>query len=407
MNTASWRKLRRRGGLIAANSLNSLAQPFLNILISLAVVRLAGVELWGGFVDALIIVQLAAMIVGWGNKEYLMRTASRQPTALTKAWRTSFMTRMLLLLPVPLALALLGWSPQQYVLGLVWTIALALAQSFEMLILYRRAFVFALIVEIATTGLVLLAINAVGPTISVIQLMLMFTVAAVIKTIVYGLRFRADILGRLENQDGWRAYVQPAFFRAAFPFFLLGFSGMMQSRIDLYSVSYFLSPTDVGTYQVYINLLLYVQSLAAFVLIPFTKSLYRLDYDAIGRISNRLFIFGFVLMWPMLVGLYGILTYLYHITLSPGFYVLAVFYVLPIFYYLPTIYALYKAEQQGVVVRVNIAGLTANLALNVILLPRIGLIGAILSTVIVRGAVSVFYHFQGRKLRREHAPAMS
>ena len=49
-------------------------------------------------------------------------------------------------------------------------------------------------------------------------------------------------------------------------------------------------------------------------------------------------------------------------------------------YYLPIIYALYKADRTTTVIVVNLTGFTVNLLLNIWLLPRVGLVGAILLT---------------------------
>ena len=98
-------KYRRRAGLIIANSFNSLLVPVFGIVVSLLVVRLTSVELWGMFVEVMIWAQLAAMVVGWGNKEFLLRAFSRQPAQMAVRWQSSLVTRSALLLPAGLGLA--------------------------------------------------------------------------------------------------------------------------------------------------------------------------------------------------------------------------------------------------------------------------------------------------------------
>lgn len=394
-------KYRRRVSLVVANSLNSLLVPVFGIVVSLLVVRLASVGLWGAFVDVMIWVQLGAMVVGWGNKEYLLRAFSRQPAQIAQLWQSSLVTRLVLFLPVALGLALLGWPAGRCQLALVWLLALVVVQSHDVVVVYRRSFVFAVMVELAATALTAGAVLARRAGLTVDGLVAIFALAAIVRAISYTLWFRRDVWRgiRLRTLAGsW----QPAGLRLAFPFFVLGFTGMLQSRIDLYSVNYFLTPHDVGVYQVFINLLLYVQAVAAFILTPFLKGFFRLSYGAIGRTSVRLFLLGVLITVPAMLVIYFLLTTLYQVTLSPMFYVLGALYVLPIYYYLPIIYGLYKAERQTTVLAVNLCGLTANLALNALLLPRIGLIGAILAAAFVRWCIFGFYLHTGRSLRGGH-----
>jgi O-antigen/teichoic acid export membrane protein len=197
---------------------------------------------------------------------------------------------------------------------------------------------------------------------------------------------------------GLRRLYNPRYFALALPFFLLTFSGMLQSRIDLYAVNIFLTPTDVAQYQVFINFLLYLQAAAGFIMEPFVKSVYRLDYPAIRKISFRLALLGCLIVPPGLIALALLLTRLYEIHLPTGMYVWGALYVLPIYFYLPTIYALYKAEQQNTVITINFLGVGLNFALNLILLPRIGMEGAVISAALVSWLAFLIYLRSMRRL---------
>ena len=107
------RRLRRRGPVIVANTANNLIVPFFGVFVSLLVVRLASVELWGAFVDVMIIVQLAAHVVGWGNKEYLLRAFSFNPADLARQWQTSLVTRLALFVPFVALFGLFGYPKQR------------------------------------------------------------------------------------------------------------------------------------------------------------------------------------------------------------------------------------------------------------------------------------------------------
>jgi O-antigen/teichoic acid export membrane protein len=203
-----------------------------------------------------------------------------------------------------------------------------------------------------------------------------------------------------------RVRIEPSYFGVALPFFLLGFSGMLQSRIDLYSVSLYLPAEAVGHYQLFINLMIYLQAVANFILTPFVKGLYRLDHDAIHRISLRLLAIGIVLVPVALLGVNWLLPSLYAIELTPSYLLLGGLFALPVYFYLPTIYALYKADRQQSVLWVNLSGAALNLLLNLLFIPRMGALGALLATTLVQWfMLAAYLYLQGRR-REQHLASM-
>ncbi len=387
---------KRRILRIASSSLYNILLPFINVVVSLLVVRLTSVTLWGHFVAIMLWVQLGAMVAGWGNKEYLLRAFSQRPSALTALWQSSLLTRSVLLPPVALVMALVllvGERADGLLVGLacLWLGALFGYQSFDVLVVYRRAFVWATAVEaVVTAGMVVFLLGR-GSRLTVHELAGLFIVAVLGKGLAMGWRFRRDITG-----EAMGSRFQPRFWREAFIFFLLSFSGMLHSRIDLYSVSVLLNSHNVGIYQIYSNLLIYLQSFIVFILTPFLPALFRFDYVVIRKIAQKLFIMAIIAIVPMMIVIYLILDNLYLISLELIFFILGALYVLPIYYYLPIIYTLYKYNRQIIVLSVNILGILINLLLNIIFLPKIGLIGAIMNKVLINWMILLFYYRQQR-----------
>ncbi|MGD2157999.1 MAG: polysaccharide biosynthesis C-terminal domain-containing protein, partial [Anaerolineales bacterium] len=64
----------------------------------------------------------------------------------------------------------------------------------------------------------------------------------------------------------------------------------------------------------------------------------------------------------------------------------------------PIIYIMFRMNRQRLVLVANLTGIAINLLLNIILIPSLGLIGALLSTTVVRLIVLIFYHKQGKHL---------
>jgi O-antigen/teichoic acid export membrane protein len=361
-------------------------------------VRLGSVALWGGFVQVMLWVQLGAMVVGWGNKEFLLRAFSRRPGAMAGLWQSAFVTRSLLLAPVAFALVLIlvRWHATGTVTtaaAVCWLLGLFLYQSFDVLVVYRRAFGWAMAVEAAATAGMAAFILLRQGRLAVGDLAVLLALATLGKAGAMLIRFRHDIRLAAVGLRLW-----PAFWREALVFFLLGFSGMLHSRIDLYSVGALLPPSDVGIYQVYTGFLLYFQALAAFMLTPFLPALFRAGGTTLQKISQQMFVFALIVVFPVILTIDFILRFLYKINLSYEFLILGGLYVIPLYYYITIIYELYKEQLQKIVLFVNIAGIIAKLLLNLILLPKIGAIGALLSSTIVVWFVFVFYVRQRRRL---------
>jgi O-antigen/teichoic acid export membrane protein len=389
------RKWVRRGAIVFQNSLNNLLLPIFNIYISGKVVRMTSAALWGEFVAVMVAVQFGAHLVSWGNKEYLLREFSLHPTQITRNWQTSLISRIPLFVLVSLALIFTGYSLERALLCLIWGAGIALAQSYEVVVLYRRAFISAFVIEGVGIAITTLFVITKGAAITADDLLLVFAGVGILKAVAYVMRF-SDLLGNLWQEIRVKAAslgsgVDLSYFSAALPFFLLGFSGLLASRIDVYSVTHYLQKSDVGEYQIFINLMLYLQSVSVFIVGPYVKTVYRLNDDAILKISLRLFGLGIALTLAGLVASYLVFTLVYEVQYSWQYMALGGLFVLPIFAYLPLIYRLYKLNRTGLVLKANLIGAAVNFILNALLLPHIGSIGAVLASAVVQWGMLVVY----------------
>jgi O-antigen/teichoic acid export membrane protein len=378
------RKLLNRGATIVQNTFNSLLLPVFNVAVSALVVRVASAELWGAFVAVLMVVQFGAHVVAWGNKDYLLREFSRHPSQIGPPWQTGLVTRAAVFAALCPLLLIFDFPLSRLALVILWGLGLAASQSYEVVILYRRDFTFAILTEtIAAAGLIL-TILILGSGLSVDVLIGLFAAAQFIRTVAFAVRFR-DVL------RDFRLSISAPYLRLAAPFLLLSLSGLLSSRIDLYAVSYFLPERAVGEYQIFINLMIYLQAIANFVILPYVKAIYRLDDSAILKIVTRLFLLGALLLIPALPGAYWLLGTLYDIHYPAEFILLGGALVLPVYAYVPLVYRLHKRGQQQVVLKISLLGAAANLILNMILLPRIGAVGGILGSAVMQWGIMIFY----------------
>ncbi len=376
-------KWRKRAISIVLNSIQNLLTPAFNITISALVIRLASRDLWGEFVSWLITAQLVAHILAWGNKEYLLRQFSQHPDQIIGAWWSAFVPRLALFLLICPVLLLLdsGW------LLILWIAPLFIAQSLEVMVIFRKHFAFAVMTEMTLTIGMLMAL-VLADSITQSRLFAIFIIGAWGKAGVYVWRYKKVLEAR-----GFAplALAHIVYFRLALPFFLLGLSGMLASRIDLYTLSAIAPKSDVASYQVVINILLYVQAGANFILIPFVKTLYRLDKPTIQKIAMRLFIVGCLIMPVAIMGINLLVGWVYELSYPPMFWLMAGLFALPIFGYLPIIHRLYGQNAQGYVLWVNIIGAVCNGALNLMLIPPLGITGALTASAICQWAMLVAY----------------
>jgi O-antigen/teichoic acid export membrane protein len=126
------------------------------------------------------------------------------------------------------------------------------AQWFDVVVIYHRRFLTAFLVEALSTGFIIIDLLT-ADSLTVSYILWAFTLGALLKAVLWLLIFR-DMLNELRPRFELR------YFRHAVAFFLLGFSGMLSSRIDLYAVSVLLDEQATGRYQIFINLMLYLQN---------------------------------------------------------------------------------------------------------------------------------------------------
>lgn len=382
----------RRLAIVIANGANTLLLPVLNISVSLLVIRFASVDLWGKFVYILIIVNLTNHILMWGNKDYLLKEFSKSPGQIAEVWQSCLKSRSIMLLFFIPVLLFFSFPPTTKILIFLWVFFSFVYNSFDVVIVYRQKFAFSVLMEISVLGLLLASVTVFHNSLNVDLLLMLFATATMAKLLILAFYFQHDLF------SSYLAKFDLQIILSSLPFFLLGLSGMLQSKIDLYSVAYFLNEKEVGSYQVIINLFIYMQTFSYVILIPFIRNVYRLPFDKVQKLSKRLFAAGIAFSVPGLIVIYFVLTLLYQIEISIAFSIWGGLFILPIFYYLPKIYTLFKNDYQNKVVLINVFGILANLILNIILIPDLGMIGAIAASASAQWSMMFAYLFYERSL---------
>lgn len=387
-------KFERRIAAVGWSTVNTLSGAVFSVFLSIEIVRLCSKDLWGSMVEVLLWFGLASHFLGFGNDGLLLKEFSLQPKNMSANWSKSLQARIWLYVLVCSILVFLPVEMRLKFLLLIFLSANFIYRSYDVVILFKRQFMISVLLE--TLGFILIAIYVWlnFKDVSLNRLLAVYALAELLKAIIIYFLFNREF--KIPSFKFNMVY-----FSLALPFFLLEFTGLLQSKTDLICVTWFLSKVKIAQYQVYINFLLLVQSASGFILAPFIKTIYRMRNESIRKLSIRFFAFGFVLIFPAMFFVDLFVQFFYHFKVEPRTLVIGAFFIMPIFYYIIVIYQLFKMHKQKMVVIINITGVVISFTLNIILIPicRDGINGAIMAIAITQWIVLLMYAAIQRKLK--------
>ncbi len=339
----------------------------------------------------MIFVNLASQFMSFGNKEFLLRKFSQNPSEISRFWQKTFLSRLpLFFLTIPF-LFFSNFSFTIALLILIYVFSNYLHQSFNVLVVFERKFTFSLTVEFANLIVILGLIFFQQEQLTLESLLKIFCFLTFLKAIIFIFYF----LQRIKQNFIFKFDFN--LLSLCLPFFSLEISGMLQSRTDLYCVAFFLPEEKVGQYQILINFLIYFQAFANFLLVPFAKNVYRLNFESIQKLTKKLSLFGTVVIPIFVLGLKFVLENFYNFSFGLELFILGGLFVLPVYIYLPKIYFLYKTNLQNKVLWVNIFGIVLNGILNFYFIPQKGLVGALISSAISQWFMLLIYYFYEKR----------
>lgn len=371
------RQRRLRSGAAVAQA---IGLPAASVLISLLAVRSAGIDAWGAFVGAMVLVQLCAQVADFGSRDALVRAFSREPGSIGTRWRVAATSRVPLLALGPLVFVAAGNDPEVVALLSAWLLAQFVARLHDGVVAYRRTLGFALGVEAVAIGMTLGAVLVAGSALTVTGLLAVYAVAAWIRAIAMSTRFEV-----LRPGPGW--IWSRVELRRSWPFFGLTFSGALQSRVDLYVVAALLPDPVLGTYQVLTNLVLLVQSLSGALVGPIVPALYRLPRPGVLRGARRMAGVGALVATAGISSTWVAMTWLYQLPVDAAALAAAWLAMLPVFVYLPLVHLAFRDGDERSVLVVNLAGIVVAGAGTIVLAPSLGVTGAIAAAALAQVAI--------------------
>lgn len=367
---------------IAFNILRNIAVPVFNFLILSFGIKWYGKESWGELLNVLLWVYFLAFLINWGHRDYLVRTISKNPSKLFASLFSNFLSRTVFLLPVSLLLFVF-FPPQTSCLSIALVFLMHVNTSFESLIIYRQKFSWQLLSELL--GFAILGCLLFFTENFSVDIMLQFFIVS------YAAK---NLFLFLLNKIPLKSFTVTLSYReliVMLPFFLIVFSGWIQSKVDLYIVNLFLSPERLSEYQLLNTSFLMLQGMSGFILLPVTKHLYRLSDVSIKKIHRQLALLSLPIVIAGTFSIWFLLNYILNLQIEFYIFILGGVSAFPVFLYLVNIMNLYKKNRENVVMKINFIGTALSLTISISLVPYYGYVGAFTAVVITQYCLLFIY----------------
>lgn len=374
---------------------NNLSAPVFNIVLSFILIKRVSLDFWGEYVTLFLVVNTCVMVLGWGNKEFLLREFSRNPSLIKGTWQNNLAYRGLLYCMLAVVLFIcFNYSAIRFLSVMAWITAFFLYKSTDVLILYKKTFTFSAVIESAGY-MILAAVLLLCPqqALTLDAIVLWSAVIILLKCII-SMWYLYDDIFPLQKSDPFFSTQNTLLL--SLPFFLPSLAGMLQAKADLYSVAWFLSKDKVGEYQIFMNLINVPHIMAGFVIMPFLKNIYRLRMNSIDKIIRMMTIGGMLISLPVMGIIYIMIEYYYDFSFSVWMYILGYIQIIPFFVYLVKIHMLFRSDKQYVVIWVSLIAALFGFVFSILLIPYLGLEAAIFVSACTQWFTLALYSYYNR-----------
>ncbi len=392
MQKGQLRKIKERSKTISSFGGYQFLLTSTQFVVSFLTLRFTSELIWGEVVSILIVVNLFILLTSWGQNTYLLRAFSHAPSQISALWQEAFLSRIILLFPTLIGLAIYYWNTVFLSWILIWMTGAFIHRSFDVVLLYHKKFTAPIIAEIFILSFISASIILYKTELDSLLIIKLYALSAVFRAITYPLIFGKDVF----KPKVWQ--FNKAFFFAAFPFFIPAFIGFLQSRIDLYCIAWFLEKEILGAYQIFIKILTLIFLITRVLVAPYIKNMYRLPLRSLQKMDSLVLKTGALLAMPFTIAIYILIPIVYQIQLSIYMYIIGYLMVLPFFGYVIKTSILIKYYKENQVVFIFISAACINLFCNYFLIPLYGAMGALIATTIVQWIILILCYIFVQKL---------
>jgi len=371
----------RKLNTILLNLVRSFAASIFNFTIAIIGVRTFGTENWGELVSISLTLFVFSFIASWGNTEFLIRSYGKHPALIYQNFLSSLLTRSVFLL---LTIVLFFVYPIHIALIVVPLICVQfLSESINSLVVYHHKFKVHILAEIVLFLTVLTALLSLD-SFSVSYFLIFYLIANLAKAgiLIFALKpFSHRVRGKFDVK----------LIVSMVPFFLVVFSGWMHSKIELYIIDFFRSPSELSQYQILATAFIMLQGTSSFIIYPFSKHIYRLKAKTVNKIQRILFLISFPSALLGGTAIWLFLSFYTPIRFDISIYILMTLASIPPFLFALDIYKLYKTNMEKEVVRISFVGAFVKLGIALVFVPLYGVLGGVLGVVVSQWVMLLLY----------------
>ncbi|MBL4710029.1 MAG: polysaccharide biosynthesis C-terminal domain-containing protein [Flavobacteriales bacterium] len=372
------KKAIRRSKYVGLETISFLLRPIHTSLVSLLIIRLFDVDLWGSFVVLLVGVELLTSLFNWGQKPFLLREFSLSPNTIGEQWSRASYARLPFLILIVILLMLIPVFQVHFFPLLLWVFFKWFSFLFEPIIQFYRKYTWSIISEMAAITTAISCVLFFSEEMVLTDLIYLFVLSSGVKCLVL-----LPLLNEWERTSFSLKMLRTELL-LAFPFFGLSIAGLLQTKGDLYVVTYLLQEEDLASYQIILSFLLLGQSFSAILLGPFQKNIYRWQGKNIQKLKKLYLQVGFVATIVFSIILYYGLKYVYLIELPLVYIALFFAYLYPLYAYFIESQILLKHKNEKQLLRYNVIAAVCNIVISLLLVSMYGIVGALLGGIVCR-----------------------
>ncbi|MBC8757586.1 hypothetical protein H2O64_23160 [Kordia sp. YSTF-M3] len=371
----------RRLITIGMNTIQGFASPAFNFLIVVFGVKVFGKADWASLINVMLWVFFVSFLLGWGNRDHLLRKYSQEPGQMYHAFFSNFLSRSLLL---PFALLLLLFFPFNISLWAILLVVLTFSYaSLSTLVVYHQRFSAQLVAEIVAFGIIFGSIFYFE-TFDLETFLQLYALAITVKLCLLSVQLNFW-------KESFSATISIQEFKAGLPFFILGLSGWLVSKVDIYVVDFYLEKSQLAEYQLLITAFLMLQAMAAYITIPFTKHVYRVSDEVVQKMKYKLYAAAFPLTILGGFAIWFVMEYFVELGFSYEYYVVGGLIALPCYFYTLNIMELMKNHKERTIIYISFFGFFVNISLIFFLIETYEIFGVLLSVCITQWLVMIIY----------------
>ena len=371
----------RRLLTIGMNTIRGFANPAFNFLIVVFGVKVFGKADWASLINVMLWIFFVTFMMGWGNRDHLLRKYSQEPRKMYHAFFSNFLSRSLL---VPFAFLLLLFFPVEIAF---WAIVLVILTfcyaSLATLVVYHQKFSAQLVAEIVAFAIIFGSIFYIE----------VFNLETFLK--IYAIAIAVKLVLLTVQLNFWKerfsATISIQEFKAGLPFFILGLSSWLISKVDIYVVDFYLEKSQLAEYQLLITAFLMLQALSAYITIPFTKHVYRVSDAVVLKIKYKLYTAALPLIVLGGFSIWYVMEYFVKLGFTYEYYLVGGLIALPSYFYTLNIMELMKNHKERTIIYISFFGFFVNSSLIFFLIETYEILGVLISVCITQWIVLLVY----------------